>query len=61
MAKPKDDGPRLVTLRFTGNGGACAYVYDGGRACLRPGDTVRVVPRGHWRALLKTRNAEIVK
>jgi len=59
----KDSAPTgaTVVLRFTGASGGTTYVYDGGRGRLRPGDTVRVIPKGHWLALLESGDAEIVR
>jgi hypothetical protein len=55
-----------LTILFTGKAGATSYSYGG--KTLQRGDTAPVdsvdekgKPTGHWAALLKTGNAELVK
>lgn len=57
----KDLEGQSVTLRFTGKAGGTEYVYGNGKSKLTKGQTVRVVARGHWLALLSSGDAEIVK
>ncbi|MBN1630480.1 MAG: hypothetical protein JW990_11995 [Thermoleophilia bacterium] len=51
----------VATVRFTGASGGTSYSYEGGKATLGKGETVRVTLKGHWLALLASGNAEIAK
>lgn len=56
---------RMAQLVFTGAAGATSYAY--GKSILERGDQVRIEldekgkPTGHWAALIKSGNAELVK
>ena len=59
MAAKKQRPPERVKVRFTGEAGGTRYVA--GKLVLEKGDTIVVAPVGHWAALLKSGNAEVVE
>lgn len=62
MVRSKRTYPRgeFVTILFTGAAGGTTYSFENGLV-LHPGDFVEVKPIGHWLALLKSGNAEVVE
>ena len=59
MPAKKKSPPERVMIRFTGDAGGTRYVT--GRLVLERGDTIVVPLAGHWQALVKSGNAEVVK